>query len=299
MRKVVGFGRSPDITNVGSAHNTSVSTVANMSRCYHRASGYAARLVRPAFFVIMVGLLLAPPARAEDARVSFLVRQLRSTQDPRVKAQTVLLLSQTASPDAVKPLCESLKDSELVVRTAAANAIAELKQPSAVQCLKDALSETDSGLRAALQKALDSLQTKGVAAAGVAKPGSLYLHVEPIVDKVGMADAATLADSLLRQTLAELGASFAPEGEDRKAAQMLIKSKKLKGFQLRLQLLPGSSEKGLKVEMLIMTYPEQALQGSWNVKASGGKPEALIKAMVPRVVEDAAGDLNWKNEGAP
>lgn len=296
-REVVGFGRSPDITNVGTAHKTSVGTVAIMPRCDRRASGYAARLVRPAFLFIMVSLLLALPARAEDARVSYLVRQLRSTQDPRVKAQTVLLLSQTASPDAVKPLCESLNDSELVVRTAAANAIAELKQPSAVQCLKDALAENDSALRAALQKALDSLQA--TAAGAVARPGSLYLHVEPIVDKVGMAGAATLADTLLHEQLAQLGASFAPEGEDRKVAQALIKSKKLKGFQLRLQLLPGSTEKGLKVEMLIMTYPEQALQGSWNVKASGGKPEALIKAMVPRVVEDAAGDLNWKNEGAP
>jgi hypothetical protein len=50
----------------------------------------------------------------------------------------------------------------------------------------------------------------------------------------------------------------------------------------------------LKIEMLIMTYPEQALKGSWNVKAAGGKPESLIKAMVPRVVDDAASDLEWK-----
>jgi hypothetical protein len=43
-----------------------------------------------------------------------------------------------------------------------------------------------------------------------------------------------------------------------------------------------------------MTYPDQSLKGTWNVKASGGKPESLIKAMVPRVVEDAAADLEWK-----
>jgi hypothetical protein len=44
-----------------------------------------------------------------------------------------------------------------------------------------------------------------------------------------------------------------------------------------------------------MSYPEQALKGNWSVKASGGKPEKLIHAMVWRVVDDAAGDLDWKN----
>jgi hypothetical protein len=248
-------------------------------------------------FTIVVAVMLALPADAEDARVSFLARQLRSTQDARVKAQTVLLLGQTASADAVKPLCEALTDAEAIVRTASANAMGELKQVVAIDCLKAALNEPDPSVHAAVQKALDALTTLRPAARA-AKPGSLYLHVEPIVDRVGLTGEITLADSLLRAELADLGASFAPDGEDRKAAATLIKSKKLKGFQLRLQLLPGSSEKGLKVEMLIMTYPEQALQGSWNVKASGGKPETLIKAMVPRVVEDAAGDLNWKHEGA-
>jgi len=31
------------------------------------------------------------------------------------------------------------------------------------------------------------------------------------------------------------------------------------------------------------------------VKAAGGKPEKLIAALVNRVVDDAAGDLEWKN----
>ena len=62
-----------------------------------------------------------------------------------------------------------------------------------------------------------------------------------------------------------------------------------------MQLLPGSSDKGLKVEMLIMSYPDQALKGSWSVNAAGGKQEKLIKAMVPRVVDDAAKELEWKN----
>jgi len=259
------------------------------------------RTLRPAFSMLL-SLGLALPAFAEDARVAFLTRQLRSTQDARVKTQTVLLLGQTGSPDAVKPLCDSLQDAETVVRTAAANAMAELKQPAGLQCLKDALTETDSSVRAALERAVASVARATSKPAPLspasAKPGALYLMVEPIVDKVGLEEEASLAETLLREELTGLGAFFAPEREERKVAQALIKSKKLRGFQLRMQLLPGSTEKGLKVEMLVMTYPEQALQGSWNVKASGGKPEALIRAMVPRVVEDAAGDLNWNSEGA-
>lgn len=244
--------------------------------------------------MVLVCVVLALPAWAEDARVSFLIKQLRSSQDARVKTQTVLLLGQTSSPDAVTPLCQSLKDPEVVVRTAAANALATLAHPSAMTCVKEALAETNTSVRAALEKAIQALSGGGPL---VIKPGSLYLQVEPVVDKVGLESAVALAGTLLHERLTEMGASFAPEGEDRKSAQALIKSKRLKGYQLRLQLLPGATEKGLKVEMLIMTYPEQALQGSWNVKASGGKPEALIKAMVPRVIEDAAGDLNWKSEG--
>ena len=104
-----------------------------------------------------------------------------------------------------------------------------------------------------------------------------------------------LADRLVREKLQEFGASLAPLNEDKKFAATLIRARRLKSFQVRLQLLPGPTGKGLKVEMLILSYPEQALKGTWNVKAAGAKPETLIKAMVPRVLDDAASDLEWKN----
>jgi hypothetical protein len=134
-------------------------------------------------------------------------------------------------------------------------------------------------------------------AQGAVTTGGLYVAVEPVQDKFGglPSNVMDLADRLMREKLAEMGASIAPQNEDKKSAASLIRARKLKGYLLRMQLLPGSNEKGLKVEMLIMTYPDQALKGSWNVKAAGGKQESLIKAMVPRVLEDAAKDLEWKN----
>ena len=241
------------------------------------------------FVVSVVGcIIVSSTAEAADPRVTLLTRQLSSTRDPRVKAQTVLLLGQTASEEAVGPLCGALKDPEAVVRSAAANALGDLRLSSAMTCLREALGESDGSVRAELERALS------------AKPlpsGALYLNVEPTADKVGGLDVSlvSLADTLLKQQLTTLGASFAPLGEEKKTASALIKARSLKGFQVRMQLTPGSTEKQLKVEVLILTYPEQTLQGSWSVKASGGKPEALIKAMVPKVVEDVAGELNWKN----
>ncbi len=220
--------------------------------------------------------------------MAFLTKQLAGAKDPRVKAQTVLVLGQTGAESAVVPLCEALKDSEVVVRAAAANALGDLRLASAVACLKASSGEADQAVRSAVERAISQ---------GAVQAGALYVNLVPIEDKVGGLPDTTLklAEKLMREKLTGFGASFAPPNEEKKSAQALIRARNLKGYQLKLQLLPGASANGMKVEMLIMTYPEQSLKGSWNVKGSGAKPESLIKAMVPRVLEDAAGDLEWKH----
>ncbi len=238
--------------------------------------------------VVLLLFLVSTSAFAEeDARVTFLVKQLAAAKDARLRAQTVLLLGQTGSESAVAPVCSVLRDPEALVRSAAASALGELRSGAAITCLKSAMGETDPGVRAAMTKAL---------AQGAITAGGLYLQVEPIQNKVDVPqEILALADQVMREKLSALGANIAPRNEDKKSAASLIRAKKLKGFQLRMQLLPGSSDKSLKVEMLIMSYPEQALKGSWSVIAVGGKQEKLIKAMVPRVVDDAAKELEWKN----
>lgn len=239
-------------------------------------------------FALWVCLISSAALAEEDVRVTFLVKQLAGAKDARVRAQTVLLLGQTGSDAAVPPVCGVLKDSEPVVRSAAASALGEIRSEAAIKCIQAAMGETDPGVRAAMAKAV---------ALGALASGGLYVQVEPIQDKVGdlPSNILALADQLMREKLSSLGANIAPQNEDKKSATNLIRARKLKGFQLRMQLLPGASEKGLKVEMLIMSYPDQALKGTWNVKGAGGKQESLIKAMVPRVVDDAAKDLEWKN----
>ena len=219
--------------------------------------------------------------------MSFLAKQLKAAKDPRVKAQTIAILAGTGSPAAVAPLCASLKDDEVIVRSAAANALGELHLPDGISCLKAALSEKDASVKAAIQRAIDF---KPVTA------GGLYFSLEDINDKVGVpAEVAKLANDLLKQKLTSIGATFAPQGESKPQAATLIKAKKLRGYLLRVNLLPNASN-GLKLEILVMTYPEQSLQGSWNVKASGAKYESLLKVMVPRVIDDASQDLEWKGQ---
>lgn len=124
---------------------------------------------------------------------------------------------------------------------------------------------------------------------------SLYVSLEFADEGAGLSPAASsLADGLLRERLGGLGAAFAPAGEDKATALKAITSRHLKGYLLRVKAGPHPSATGLKVEMLVMSYPEQALKGSWSVKAQGGKPETLLKAMVPRVVDDVAQDLEWR-----
>lgn len=129
-----------------------------------------------------------------------------------------------------------------------------------------------------------------------ATSGALYLNVEPLDRTTPLPPASSaLVDTVLHDKLASMGATFAPPNEDKKAAVAAIKAKSLKAYQLRVQVTPSADGAGLKVDMLVMSYPEQALKGNWTVKASGKKQESLIKAMVARVVDDAAGDLDWKN----
>ena len=220
-------------------------------------SGIIGDSLRPAIFLVLV-LVAGSPALAQDARVSFLAKQLKAAKDPRVRAQTVVILAGTASPAAVAPLCEAMRDEEVVVRAAAANALGELRLPEGLACLKNALSEKDPSVRAAIQRAI-ALEPR--APPSTATIGGLYFSLEAINDKVGVpAEVAQLANDLLKQKLASIGASFAPQGESKPQAATVIKARKLRGYLLRVNLLPNASN-GLKLEVLVMTYPEQSLQG--------------------------------------
>lgn len=233
---------------------------------------------------LVVALLLAASAFAEDARVKILQKQLSSAKDARLRAQVCTLLGKTGSEDAVLPLCSALQDNEAIVRSAAAGGLGELKAPDGVNCLKAAKDDPDPTVRKAVDLAL----------AANRPPGGLYVAIEQINNEAGAsADVVALARDLLKKQVASIGGTLAPDGETDAQAASAISKGGFKGYLLRTNLKQHEGA-GLKLEILIMTYPGKALQGTWNVKAKGAKPETLLKAMVPKVVSDAAADLDWQ-----
>jgi hypothetical protein len=244
---------------------------------------YNASELRPAFPLLAL-VLYAPASLGQDARIALFAKQLKTASDPRVRVQTALLLGSTGKAEAVDPLCGAMKDSEAIVRSAAANALGDLGLGGATACLKAALSDSDSTVVSAVKKAIEKLSS-------AVAPGSLYFSVDEVKSDVGD-DASKLAAQLLRQKLTTMGGAIAPAGETKAQASSLVKSKKLRAFLLQPKV--NSDGPGLKFEILVMTYPDQALQGSFNVKAKGGKPDKLLKLMVPRVIDDAADELKLK-----
>lgn len=246
-------------------------------------------ILRLGLTALWLAVALGPAVgRGQDATVSLLERQLKGARDPRLRAQTALLLGRTASEDAVRPLCQLLREPESIVRAAAASALGDLRLAAARRCLEAATAEADAVVRGAVERAL---------AYPHLAPETLYVVLEaaPAVAGGGAApELLSLVAQVLREEVIALGAVIAPADEERKLAEALTKQRRLRGFRLRYQLHGQAPGTGLRVELLVMTYPGQSIKGSWSVRASGGKPQSLVRAMVKRVVADAAGDLDWK-----
>lgn len=239
--------------------------------------------MRPSLLLV---LLCAKVGFAQsDARLTYLSKQLTTASDPRVRAQTAVILGASKSPAAVAPLCGALKDKESVVRVAVVGALQELRQPSAASCLKERRADPSPEVRAAIARALSSLESQG--------KGALYLAVRPISDKTGKLPAAMveLAEERFRAKLTAVGAVFAPAEESLQEAKKVLKDRRLKGFLLLTELLPNGSG-GLQFKVLCMTYPDQALKAQVAPRGSGPTAK-LIPALVSKAVDETAEECGW------
>ena len=262
------------------------------------------------------GLTLTPQSR--EARLAVASRQLDAGKVKDAKAtlqpltamadvpaepllRVALVLLDADDCKSAAPLLEAASERAAGPRAARTKgralyglAVCEAKQGRAEPAKAAYTKALETGFRTAqLDPALAKLVKSPAqdAASAPTTPGGLYLRLQPVPP----GDLSPLVEKLLRAKLEALGAAFAPDGEDKKTALSAIKANHLKGFQLGVTLEAGEAPGSMKVQLLVMSYPEQALKGSWSVKASGGKPEKLVTAMVNRVVDDAAGDLDWKN----
>ncbi|HEX8440544.1 HEAT repeat domain-containing protein [Archangium sp.] len=223
-----------------------------------------------------------------DSRIASLSKQLGQGQEPRLRSQAAQGLGSSDDPEALKPLCEGLKDPSEQVRAAAAQALGKLKEVAGLECLKARKSESDAAAQAAIKASMETLQ------ALKARPPKVYVQLGGVKDKTGKLrpEVVKVTEARMRRKLAQMGAMLAPAKEAKAAAQGVLRKHGIAGYRVTAEIQP-TEEGGLVVRMVCIGYPDQALLGDVEVQASGAKPEDLLKVLAPRIIEEAADTFEW------
>jgi HEAT repeat protein len=234
-------------------------------------------------------LLAAGVAAADaDARWSFLVRQLTSARDPRARVQAAVGLGTTEDASALGPLCNALADPEPLVRAAVARSLPNLRDFAAMDCLVGHGEDPDPLAREEVARAVAALRQ-----ARERRP-HVYVAVLPVVDDSDPPAEAfllELAKGRLVNRLRWMGAEVAPEGENQSAARAALARAQLRGFQLRARLVRRGPE--VAVAVVCLSYPDQQVLGQVTGRATGGRPEDALRALVPRLLQDLAATFEW------
>jgi hypothetical protein len=231
------------------------------------------------------GLLVWGPARAEeDPRVAFLARQLGSAADPRVRAQAALTLGTTEATGARSVLCAALTDPIPLVRVAAARALPELHELEALDCLLARAGDPAPEVQAEVERSLARLREVKARAPTVAV----------WVDGVRDPSDPPLGPELCAETQARLVTRLTWAGAKSgvvKAATKTPPVRSLPAYLLKPTLL--RNERGVELAAVCLTWPKKQILGEVRVRGSGGAPPDLIRALVPRLLDDAARTFEW------
>jgi hypothetical protein len=242
--------------------------------------------------LLFLFLLLPGASQAQgDSRITFLGRQLEKGRDPRARSQAALVLGATEDPEAVTPLCGGLKDPSELVRAAVAKGLGTLLEPDGLDCLKELQGEADATVQAAVAESIKAIQ------AYQARTPRFYLSLDAVKDKTGTvpAELVRVTEARLRSKLVRRGAQMAPAKESKAAAKGALKKLGVQGYRITAEIQATESG-GLRLAILCMTYPEQSLMGQVEVNAAGAPPADLLKALIPRAIEEAAATFEWKSE---
>jgi hypothetical protein len=231
------------------------------------------------------GLLFWGSAWAEeDPRVAFLARQLGSATDPRVRAQAALTLGTTEATGARSLLCAALTDPIPLVRVAAARALPELHELEALDCLLARAGDPVPEVQAEVERSLGRLREVKARAPTVAV----------WVDGVRDPSDPPLGPELCAETQARLVTRLTWAGAKSgvvKAATKTPPVRSLPAYLLKPTLL--RNERGVELAAVCLTWPKKQILGEVRVRGSGGAPPDLIRALVPRLLDDAARTFEW------
>ncbi len=219
-----------------------------------------------------------------DPRIVFLARQLGTATDPRVRAQAALTLGTTEAPEALGPLCGALADPVPLVRAAAARSLPELHDLGALDCLTAHAADTSPDSQGEIRRALALLQNVKERAPAV------DVWVGPVRDR----SSPPLGEVLCGEARTRLVKRLTWSGARSDAVESALKaSRDTPAFLLQPALLRGDGG-ALVLAAVCLTWPSKQILGEVRVKGTGGTPMDLIRALVPRLIQDAASTFEWE-----
>ena len=231
-------------------------------------------------------VLLGGTALADaDPRIVFLARQLGTATDPRVRAQAALTLGTTEAAGALGPLCTALGDPEPLVRSAVARSLTELHDLGALDCLTAHAGDTAPEPRAEIGRAVAMLKKVKE------RRPTVDVWVEPVRDP----SSPPLGEALCGEARARLVRRLAWSGarSDGVESAPRVAKKGTPAYLLQPTLLRGDGG-AVVMAAVCLTWPSKQILGEVRVKGSGGTPMDLVRALVPRLIEDAASTFEWE-----
>lgn len=239
--------------------------------------------------VALALLLGVEPVWAADS-VADNAGRLREAKDFRVRTQAALALGASADPRAVTPLCTGLDDENRTVRIAAASGLGKLHL-GGEKCLTERLGrEKDALVKTSLQRALEQLNSGGGSAEPVIdKKTRVYLAIDKLAGPAAW--DGPLRSALVRA--AGTGVAFAPRGETpSQGGRVLGQFGQARGFSLAFKVGAAEYEGdqlGLKLSVVILSYPGKAILGSFSQKAAMGGVHAPAPEAEQELLVDLAG----------
>jgi hypothetical protein len=241
------------------------------------------RMVRRAFAlgwkgrVVVGGALLALlglAGRADaDPRTDYLVKQLKSSDDFRVRTQAALSLGASGDAAAVDPLCGALTDANASVKVAAAAALGKLGKAEGVKCLKAAKSkESDKDVLTQIDQSIAKLSGGGGNDPPAPGPDTKYYVAIEITNKTNRSNSeieGIVRGAIQAKLLGSSGYAVAPKSETVDKGGQIVKGKKLKGYLLIAAVDPPSYSGGdlnVTVNVTMWTYPDKALKAQFAPK---------------------------------
>jgi Tfp pilus assembly protein FimT len=276
--------------------------VSRTSRCY----------LFQAAVVIFTGICFMSAQGYADARTDYLIRMLESGDSYLVKVQAAGSLGKIRSREAVPALAKALNDKDELVVIAAATALSQIGDPSAMSALENALKVARSAaVKNQIQTTLQVLRSQGSQPSapststhtGTVSAKTVYLAK---IDAMGNTSSLSgvEAERLLKKAVSEVLQQYSEiqlqsSGMSEAQVRQKLSAESLQGFILSGSLLKlewGNNYVEVGVSLNVFSNPDYSLlmmpSGSVRVpvsSAAAASPETRAieqEKAVRRLVDD-------------